>query len=120
MLSTARAALAFLGRPAAFFFTAVFALAGLRLAVTFLTAFLAAFLTAFFTVFTAFLAINTSSIQIIPTTAIAYLAMAGASHPSLIIISSLFATICSTIAAVVAVKLLEKLKIFRPKTGGLS
>ena len=64
-----------------------------------------------------FLAINTSSIQLIPATAIAYLVMAGASHPALVIVSSLFATTCSTIAAVVSVKLLEKLKIFDQKRG---
>lgn len=55
-----------------------------------------------------FLAINTSSVQLIPTTAIAYLAAAGAAHPTDIIITSLIATICSTVAAIVAVKTFEK------------
>lgn len=64
-----------------------------------------------------FLAINTSSVQLIPTTAITYLVMAGAVHPSKVIVSSLIATICSTIAALVTVKSLEKLRIFRVKGG---
>ncbi len=60
-----------------------------------------------------FLAINTSSVQIIPMTAIAYLVMAGATHPAKVIVSSLLASTCSTVAAVIAVKSLEKLKIFK-------
>jgi spore maturation protein A len=55
-----------------------------------------------------FLAINTSSVQLIPTTAIAYLAAAGAAHPTDIIVTSLIATTCSTLAAIAAVKWLEK------------
>jgi len=55
-----------------------------------------------------FLAINTSSVQLIPTTAIAYLATAGATHPTDIIITSLLATSCATIAALCTVKILEK------------
>jgi len=66
-----------------------------------------------------FLAINTSSVQLIPTTAITYLVMAGATHPALVIVSSLVATTCSTIAAVVAVKSMEKLTIFNPQRGSL-
>lgn len=65
-----------------------------------------------------FLAINTSSVQLIPTTAIAFLASAGAKDPTDIIATALFATTCSTIVAIVAVKLLEKLPSFRlPKEG---
>ncbi len=60
-----------------------------------------------------FLAINTSSIQIIPTTAIAFLAAAGSLRPTSIIVTSLFATSCSTIAAIIAVKFFEKLRVFR-------
>ncbi len=67
-----------------------------------------------------FLAINTSSIQLIPTTAITYLVLAGAAHPSMVIITSLFATTCSTVAAITAVKALEKMKIFNPRRGELS
>src|SRR5262249_6528189 len=43
-----------------------------------------------------FLAINTSSIQLIPMTAVAILAAKGASNPSAIIATSFLATICST------------------------
>ena len=60
-----------------------------------------------------FLAINTSSVQLIPTTAIAFLAANGSTHPSSIIISALIATSCSTIVAIVAVKRLAKLPLYR-------
>lgn len=59
-----------------------------------------------------FLAINTSSVQIIPTTAIAFLAAAGAQQPTSIIASALLATTCSTVAAIVTVKLFERLPFF--------
>jgi len=55
-----------------------------------------------------FLTINTSSVQLIPTTAIAYLAAAGAAHPTDIIVTSLIATTCSTVAGILAVKWFEK------------
>jgi spore maturation protein A len=55
------------------------------------------------------LAINTSSIQLIPATAIAYLAAAGATHPTDIVTSTLLATTCSTIAGIIAAKCLEKI-----------
>lgn len=60
-----------------------------------------------------FLAINTASIQLIPTTAIAYLAASGASHPTDIIITSLLATSCATFTAILVAKILEKLPAFR-------
>lgn len=59
-----------------------------------------------------FLAINTSSIQLIPVSAIAFLAAGGAIHPTDIIASGLLASICSTIAAIVAVKMLVRLRCF--------
>ncbi len=62
-----------------------------------------------------FLAINTSSIQLIPATAIAYLAANGSTHPSSVIASALIATTCSTIVAIVAVKSLAKLPRYRIK-----
>jgi spore maturation protein SpmA len=66
-----------------------------------------------------FLAINTSSIQLIPVTAIAVLVAAGSKQPSAIIGSAILATICSTIAGISAVKLLEKLPSYRlPKVNG--
>ena len=60
-----------------------------------------------------FLAINTSSVQLIPATAIAYLAANGGTNPSSIIVSSLIATIISTVVAIVSVKQLAKLPMFR-------
>lgn len=60
-----------------------------------------------------FLAISTSSVQLIPTTAIAILASAGSKQPSAIIGTSLIATMCAAIAGVVSVKWLEKLPMFR-------
>ncbi len=60
-----------------------------------------------------FLAINTSSIQLIPATAIAVLAVAHAANAFAIVGTALMATICSTIAGITAVKLLEKLPGYR-------
>ncbi len=60
-----------------------------------------------------FLAINTSSVQLIPATAIAYLAANGSSNPSSVIVSSMIATIISTLVAIISVKQLEKLPTFR-------
>lgn len=60
-----------------------------------------------------FLAINTSSVQLIPATAIAFLAANGSSDPTSIIASSLLATSISTIVAIIAVKQLEKLPRYR-------
>lgn len=60
-----------------------------------------------------FLAINTSSVQLIPTTAMAYLAANGNLQPSSVIVSSLFATSVSTIVALIAVTQLAKLPIYQ-------
>ncbi|AUH73844.1 spore maturation protein A [Legionella sainthelensi] len=62
-----------------------------------------------------FLAINTSSVQLIPATAVAYLAANGSTNPSAVIVSSLIATIISTLVAIVSVKQLAKLPVFRVK-----
>jgi spore maturation protein SpmA len=59
-----------------------------------------------------FLAVNTSSVQLIPATAIAILAAKGAANPTAIVGTSLFATSCAAIAGITAAKLLEKLPIF--------
>ncbi|MEI6034545.1 MAG: nucleoside recognition domain-containing protein [Verrucomicrobiae bacterium] len=59
-----------------------------------------------------FLAINTSSVQLIPATTIAILAAAGARNPSQIVGTAFFASCCSVIVGVSAVKLLEKLPMF--------
>ncbi|MCB1231108.1 MAG: nucleoside recognition protein [Verrucomicrobiae bacterium] len=60
-----------------------------------------------------FLAINTSSVTIIPVTAIALLAAQGIANPYAIVSTSLGATICSTLVAIIAVKFFEKLPVFR-------
>jgi spore maturation protein A len=59
-----------------------------------------------------FLAINTSSVQLIPATAIAYLAANGSTHPTSVVFSSLVATIISTLVAIISVKQLAKLPVF--------
>lgn len=60
-----------------------------------------------------FLAVNTSSIQLIPASAVAILAAAGSIRPSAIIGTALIATTCSTIVGIVSVKILEKLPFYR-------
>jgi len=62
-----------------------------------------------------FLAINTSSVQLIPATAIAFLAANGSLHPSNVIFSSLVATSVSTLVGIVAVKQLAKLPRYQIK-----
>ncbi|STX39487.1 nucleoside recognition domain-containing protein [Legionella feeleii] len=62
-----------------------------------------------------FLAINTSSVQLIPATAIAFLAANGSAHPSSVIFSALVATSISTLVAIIAVKKLAKLPGYRIK-----
>ncbi len=60
-----------------------------------------------------FLAINTSSVQLIPTTAIAILVAAGSTNPTAIVGTALLATLCAATVAVTSVKLLEKVPWFR-------
>lgn len=60
-----------------------------------------------------FLAINTSSIQLLPTTAIAILATQRAQDPTAIVGTAFLATICSTVAGVAAVKWMQGWRIFR-------
>ncbi len=60
-----------------------------------------------------FLAISTSSVQLIPATAVAILASAGSANPTAIIGTALIATSCAALAGVVSVKWLEKLPMFR-------
>jgi len=60
-----------------------------------------------------FLAINTSSVQLIPITAVAVLAANHSKNPSAIIGTSFIATSIAAICAVTAVKSLEKLPMFR-------
>ena len=56
-----------------------------------------------------FLAINTSSVQLIPVTAIAILAAAKSADPTAIIGTAFLATVCSTTAGIIAVKCLERI-----------
>ncbi len=62
-----------------------------------------------------FLAINTSSVTLIPAAVIALRAAAGSVSPAEIIGPTLVATTASTIAAVIAVKLLQRLPAFQIK-----
>ena len=59
-----------------------------------------------------FLAINTSSVQLIPATAVGILAAAGAAHPTSIIGTALVATTCSFMTGIISVKLLQRLPMF--------
>jgi spore maturation protein SpmA len=60
-----------------------------------------------------FLAINTASVQLIPATAVAILAAAGAKNPTAIVGTALMATVASQAVGLTAVKTLEKLPVFR-------
>lgn len=60
-----------------------------------------------------FLAINTSSIQLIPATAMGILATAGSKNPAAIVGTAFLATIFSTLAAIVAAIFLARLGCFR-------
>lgn len=60
-----------------------------------------------------FLAINTASIQLIPTTAIAILAVAGAKSPTAIVPTAIIATCVACVSGILVSKLLEKLPMFR-------
>ena len=59
-----------------------------------------------------FLAINTSSVQLIPSTAVGILAAAGAAHPTAIIGTAFVATTCSFVTGITSVKLLQRLPMF--------
>jgi spore maturation protein SpmA/spore maturation protein SpmB len=56
-----------------------------------------------------FLAINTSSVTLLPTGVIALRAAAGSANPAGILPTTLFATICSTTVAIVVAKLCQNL-----------
>jgi len=55
-----------------------------------------------------FLAINTSSVTLLPTGVIALRASAGSIDPAGILPTTLFATVCSTTVAIIAVKLFQR------------
>ncbi|HEY2573873.1 MAG TPA: nucleoside recognition domain-containing protein [Verrucomicrobiaceae bacterium] len=60
-----------------------------------------------------FLALNTAGFMLIPITAINFLSAGGVKNPYQIIAPTLCSTLCATIGAIVAVKLLERLPVFR-------
>ncbi len=60
-----------------------------------------------------FLAINTSSIQLVPATAIAILAAQGSTQPTAVLASALLASLTAAVTAVAAVKILQRLPVFR-------
>ena len=60
-----------------------------------------------------FLAINTSDVTIIPITVIGIRVSAGSASPTEIIGTTIIATACSTIAAIIAAKSLQRLRIFK-------
>lgn len=64
-----------------------------------------------------FLAINTSSVTLLPTGVVALRAAAGSSDPAGIVPTTLFATICSTTVAIVTAKLLQRRFPVKPDAG---
>ncbi|MGA8654923.1 MAG: nucleoside recognition domain-containing protein [Chthoniobacterales bacterium] len=60
-----------------------------------------------------FLALNTSSIQLVPATAITILSINGARNPTAIVGSTLISTSIATIAAILIVKVLQRFGPFR-------
>jgi spore maturation protein SpmB len=62
-----------------------------------------------------FLAINTSSVTLLPTGVIALRAAAGSADPAGILPTTLFATFCSTLVAVITAKSLQR--FFKPPSG---
>ncbi|MFQ5587394.1 MAG: nucleoside recognition domain-containing protein [Nitrospiria bacterium] len=61
-----------------------------------------------------FLAINTSSVTLLPTGVIALRAAAGSKNPAAILATTLFATLCSTAAAILAAKSYQRFFPIRP------
>ncbi len=60
-----------------------------------------------------FLALNTAGFMLIPMTAINFLSAGGVKNPYQIIAPTICSTLCASVFAIIAVKLLEKLPIFR-------
>lgn len=59
-----------------------------------------------------FLAINTSSVQLIPAGAMALLAAGGSSDPTVIVVPALIATCVSTVVGVSAARILSRMRRF--------
>tara|TARA_R110002096_G_scaffold147671_19_gene307766 strand:+ start:30509 stop:31939 length:1431 start_codon:yes stop_codon:yes gene_type:complete len=66
-----------------------------------------------------FLAINTSSVTLIPATAIGLVAAAGIANPYAIVAPAIGATFCSTVVAIIAVKFFQRLPFFQVKEDAL-
>jgi spore maturation protein A len=60
-----------------------------------------------------FLGINTASITLIPTTMIGMRVVMGSANPAEIIGTTIFASACATTTAIIAVKILGRLRTFR-------
>ena len=60
-----------------------------------------------------FLALHSSNLQLVPTTAIALLAASGALHPTDIVLPLILSSTCAVITAIVASKLLQRLHWYR-------
>jgi spore maturation protein SpmA len=60
-----------------------------------------------------FLAINTASIQLIPTTAIGILAITGSTNPTAFVPAAILATLIAQVSGITAAKVLERLPAFR-------
>lgn len=63
-----------------------------------------------------FLAINTSSVQLIPAGPIAFMAAGGSSDPTAIVLPALIATFVSTAVGITAARFLSRLRCFRTET----
>lgn len=65
-----------------------------------------------------FLALNTSSITLVPATIIAVRVTLGSANPTEIVAPTILASACATVVAVTAAKLLERLPAFRAAGSG--
>jgi spore maturation protein A len=63
-----------------------------------------------------FLALHSSNLQLIPTSAIALLAASGALHPTDIILPLILSSFCAVITAIVVSKILQRLHWYRQPT----
>jgi spore maturation protein SpmA len=61
-----------------------------------------------------FLALNTAGLTLVPMGAINYLSAGGVKDPFRIIGATLFSTLCATVVAILAAKLLQRWLVFRP------
>jgi spore maturation protein SpmA len=60
-----------------------------------------------------FLAVNTASLQLIPTTAISILAIQGSRNPSIIVVPAIIATAIAMTCGILTAKLLAGMRVFR-------